>query len=226
MFVVRLTERHHRAASWASVRRCPSLDHSSHHIRLRSRGMKRLLMTGIVVSPSLACTTATDPATLSGGPPVTGEALLTDATFYHATYRRGEGSYREYGFGVVARFTNRTSAPVDLGRCLPDSPTPIHGVVLAGADDAGSDGTGSAYSGAWACVGHDQPFVVQPGQTRVDTLQIIGPNSFDGRTGQPFGTLVGRMRLVYDVRACRGDGPCEADAEMGRSNEFEVRLAP
>jgi hypothetical protein len=81
--------------------------------------------------------------------------------------------------------------------------------------DGGDDGWGSASGGAWACVGH-----------RGDTLRIRGPNAFDGHPGQPVGQLIGRMRLVYEVQRCRGDGACRLPRAAGASNALTVALSP
>lgn len=152
-----------------------------------------------------------------------GTALATDRASYTATYERGTGSYSEYGFTIVARFTNTGRNPVYLGRCYPTSPQPIFGVTLVGEDATHR----SAFNGTWACVGHSQQFLIAPGDVRVDTLHISGPNGFNGITGQPYGTLSGRMRLSYEVAACPGDGGCTPAApERAYSNEFEVTQLP
>lgn len=149
--------------------------------------------------------------------------LRTDRTEYVATYVSGEGAYRQYGFTVVARLENRGPERVYLARCYPDSPHPIYGVELVDQD---GDSWGSGYSGAWACVGHDRQIPVAAGESRTDTLRLRGPNAWDGRTKQPFGALAGRMRLVYGVQTCPGDGECRLDREVGRANVFTVEQVP
>ena len=149
-----------------------------------------------------------------------GAALTTDSSEYTATYIGGDGPYRSHGFRVVARFENQTLRTLYLARCFPDTPVPIFGVQLEGAGDS----WGSAYNPAWACVGHDNQIVVPPAQSRTDTLLIRGPTAFDGRTGQHFGTLTGRMRLVYQVQTCRGDGECRLEG-AAVSAPFSVDLA-
>lgn len=119
--------------------------------------------------------------------------------------------------------TNTTNRTVYLARCTPASPQPIYSIELI--ESNGSD-WGSAYSPAWGCVGHDQQIAVVAGGTRVDTFHITGPNSWDGVTHKPFGTLTGRMRLVYAVQSCRGDGQCPLPSSTGRSNAFFVQLGP
>jgi hypothetical protein len=132
------------------------------------------------------------------------EIIQTDRASYVAVDVSAGRGPSTYAFTIVARYTNRTGAPVRLGRCSPDSPVPVHDVALVGA----RAGEGSAFSPVWGCP-HGPAFVVQPGATRIDTLRIQGPTVVDGKTGRPSGRLEGRMRLVYDV---------------GRSNVFEVRL--
>ena len=141
--------------------------------------------------------------------------LRTDRNLYEATFLGGR-----YGLTVVARFTNATDQPLYLERCYPTTSYPIYAVVATNADrEAG-------YNAAWACVGHDRPIVVGRGETRVDSLRIAGPNTWDGYTNQPFGTLTGRFRLSYAVAPCRGLGSCRALSSSVESNDFEVRLKP
>ncbi|HEV2736369.1 MAG TPA: hypothetical protein VGV85_16105 [Longimicrobiaceae bacterium] len=148
-------------------------------------------------------------------------ALATDRTSYVARYQQGQGSYRQYGFTLVASFENRTGEPVYLERCYPHTPIPVYGVELAGGAGGAPE---SGFDPAWACVGHDSPIVVQPGDTRVDTLRIRGPNSWDGRTGAPSGSLEGTFRLVYPAGSCRDVIRCPLPREARSSNEFEVRV--
>ena len=145
--------------------------------------------------------------------------LRTDRATYLSTYLQGDGTYRQYGFRLVAQLENRSGTTVYLARWYPDSRTPIYGVILAG--EGGSPG--SAYSGFWACVGHDHQIPVPAGATRVDTLVLRGPNAWDHATGQPFGTLSGRMKLRYEVQTCPGDGTCPLNDAV-TSNVFRVAL--
>ena len=143
--------------------------------------------------------------------------LTTDSSKYTATYLRGEGSSRTYGFRVVARFENRTRRTLYLQRCYPDSPGPVYS--LRGVSQ---DAWGSAFNPVWACVGHDQQIEVPAGESRTHTLLLRGPNSFD-RTGQHFGSLVGPMQIAYSVQGCRGDGECRLD-DLVVSDPFTVEL--
>ena len=147
--------------------------------------------------------------------------FTVDRAVYTATPDRSV-EYARFRFQLVARFTNTTNQPVYLSRCYPNSPSPIFGIQLLGE---GVDQWGSAFDMAWACVGHDQQFEVLPGATRTDTFEIGGPNAFDGKTNRPLGTLIGRMRLVYEVQGCRGDGACRLTGSLGHSAPFEVEVA-
>ncbi|HEV7992443.1 MAG TPA: hypothetical protein VGP25_11505 [Gemmatimonadaceae bacterium] len=127
-----------------------------------------------------------------------------------------------YGFTVVTRYTNPTRDPVYLWTCYPNSPSPMYGVVQASETAS----IGIAYNGAWACVGHDRPIEVKPGETRVDTIRLRGPNAFDGITHKPIeGILEGRFRMRFPVQSCRTEGGCRIDDDaLTHSNEFTVRL--
>ena len=148
-------------------------------------------------------------------------ALRTDQAAYVARYLAGEGPYRQYGFTLVARFENRTGGPVYLERCYPNTPYPSFGVELVGGDGRAPE---SGYDPVWACVGHESQIVVQPGDTRVDTLRIRGPNGWDGYTKEPQGEMEGSFRLVYQAGTCRDVIRCQLPAEARTSNLFEVRV--
>jgi hypothetical protein len=177
-----------------------------------------------VTSPANPAPSA--PAPSAPLPPATraGEPLQTDSLAYTAVPRSGTGSYRTYGFRVVARFTNHMAAPVYLASCGPTSTSPTYDIRLVG-DTTGAGFLGSIFSRLWACVGHDRQLEVLPGATRTDTLDLTGPSLFDGATGQPFGKFDGRVRLVYGVQTCRGDGACPLPPEAGTSNVFDVTVA-
>ena len=149
--------------------------------------------------------------------PVPDGAFTTDATGYVAG--RLPGQPPRYRFTVISRFHNRGAATLYLGRCYPNSPRPLFGVTLAAPAPEES-----AYDGIWACTGHDKQFAIRPGEVRIDTLQVEGPNAFDGITNEPFGVTEGDFRLYFDVRLAPGDGPPAPDALMG-SNAFRVRTS-
>jgi hypothetical protein len=164
-----------------------------------------LVLTAALLTAASGCSGVTSAPALSG-------ALSTDASAYVAVPQPAHPN--SYQFTVVARFRNTGDTPAHLGRCFPDSPVPIFGISLV----ASSNGeTMSGYNGALACVGHDNPIVVAPGETRVDTLVIAGPTVWDGRTHQPLGTLEGTFQLQYVGDACNASNGC-------RSDPFTVRL--
>ena len=180
--------------------------------RLASRTTPLAAVLTLAVGCSALSTAPGDPAS---------SGLHTDRATYVATRVSGEGAYTQYGFRVEARFNNTGPDTLYLARCYPESPTPSYGVELVDAP-AASDRERAAYSGAWACVGHDRQIAVAPHSSRVDTLLIRGPNAWDGISHTPFGTLTGQMRLSYAVQRCRGDGACALPPEAGRSNPFDV----
>ena len=151
-------------------------------------------------------------------------ALQTNRTQYEAVRLGGRGSPAQYGFTVEAVYRNTTGQPVWLGRCFPDSDTPMYGVRAIEADEA-------AYDQAWACVGHDEQFLVPPGTARTDVIQVRGPNAWGGCSAEGclgpdehWGVLEGRFRLYYDVRLAPGDGAERAPEALRMSNEFVVTL--
>ncbi len=147
--------------------------------------------------------------------------LQTDSNEYLAVLQRADGPVRILGFLVVAQFANQGDTPLFLARCYPGSPGPIFTVEVLETGDA----WGAAYGAVWACVGHDEQFLVQPGETRTDTLQLAGPHVYDGITRQSRGALSGRMRLRYSVQRCTGDGACLL-REGIPSNVFSVGVGP
>lgn len=154
-------------------------------------------------------------------PEISPARLQTDSNEYLAVLQRSDGPFRTLGFRVVAQFTNQGDTPLFLARCYPVSPGPMFTVELLEAVDA----WGAAYDPVWACVGHDEQFLVQPGETRTDTLLLAGPNVYHGITRQSRVALSGRMRLRYSVQRCTGDGACLL-REGIPSNVFLVGVGP
>lgn len=159
---------------------------------------------------------ACDDVLFSEGPEV--ELIQTDQVEYLSEVVGGEGHYTRYAFIVVARFRNETGHTLSLSRCEPDSPTPLYGIEALGAED----GVPAGYSPFWACVGHDAPLRVEPGETRVDTLRIEGPNSWNGLTGEPRGVLEGLFRLHY-LTEC-AECPDKTSGGLYLSNAFRVTV--
>jgi hypothetical protein len=120
-----------------------------------------------------------------------------------------------YAFPLVARLENRTERPVLLKRSCRGQALPQYEIRAA------EEGLESAYDPVWVCA-EIRPIpviVVQPGEVRIDSVNIEGPATWDGLTKQPYGALSGRFRLVYEISACDVPRDCHV-----RSNEFEVRL--
>jgi hypothetical protein len=156
------------------------------------------------------------------GPATAAYELQTDLTRYQA--RATERIYDSpvYAFKVVALFRNRSSRAVFLSTCRPDALQPKYDVVLAKGPSAHE--SFAAYSLAWAGVGHDRQLEVRPGATRIDTLTLHGPTSWDGRTKQPLGAVEGSFHLVFGVHNCRGTSQCEVSVVPISSNEFRVTI--
>ena len=178
----------------------------------------RYSLVGFIVAALVGCGSSLAPSDRETDAQSGQLTLRTDRLTYSAQLVGGEGSYRTYGFTLVAQFTNGTSRPVYLERCFPDTTYPVYEI------GSGANGPAAAYDPAWACVGHDAPIVVSSGETRTDSLRIAGPNAWDGRTGEPFGDLVGHFRLSYRVGTCPAVTACELPGSVGESNEFEIRL--
>jgi hypothetical protein len=173
------------------------------------------------VAGILACVVGVVAAVRPDAEPIAGN-FTTNDTGYVAMREPGGGPVVRYGFTLVARYRNPTSAPIYLARCHASSPTPVYDVQLVEASHSG----GSAYSPVWACAAHDKQIVVAPGAARVDTLKIDGPATWSGVTKKPLGVLEGRFRLAYDPQGCPGDGRCEIVVDSLRySNEFTIHLA-
>jgi hypothetical protein len=72
-------------------------------------------------------------------------------------------------------------------------------------------------------VAHDNPIVVEAGETRMDTLRVRGPNAWPHGSNQHIGMLEGLFDLTYQVLLC--PDWCEEPAVRVASNEFAVRLS-
>jgi hypothetical protein len=145
-------------------------------------------------------------------------SLSTDQTTYEAAPTMDEPPYF-YTFTLVARLENRMARTLEVKRSCPSTypePMPLYTVPAV------EEGLDSGYSPVQICSGYipTPVIIVQPGATRVDTLQITGPHVWSGRTNQPQGTLSGRFRLAYELHPCVKLSQCD---EL-RSNEFEVHL--
>jgi hypothetical protein len=160
----------------------------------------------------VACASPSEPPNLG---PVPDGAFTTDATGYVA-YRL-VGDLPRYQFRIVARFENRGATILYLGRCFPDSPQPKFTIW-------NTVPVASGYAQTWACVGHNRQFAIGPGQARVDTFVVEGPNAFQGGTNVG-GVTEGDFRLYYDVRLAADDGAPAAPDSIKLSNAFRVRTS-
>src|SRR5207248_4714557 len=136
--------------------------------------------------------------------PVPDGPFTTDSTGYVAVGTKGKQS-TSYRFTVISRLQNRGSVPLYIDRCRPDSRQPLYSVGLAANADTAryrrhrSANDESAYMAIGACVGTDNPFEILPGEARIDTVEVRGPNEFDGHTMKPIGTTSGRFQMVVRV---------------------------
>lgn len=120
-------------------------------------------------------------------------SMRTDASSYVAAVVPGGASPPQYSFEVVVRTENRSSSPVELGRCFSSDARPMYGILLVdGPTDARS-----AYQTAWGCPASPSPLILPAGAARLDTLQFRGV----ARANEPAGALIealeGRMRITF-----------------------------
>ena len=143
--------------------------------------------------------------------------LKTDQDVYTADCK-GEGYTKKCKFTLVMTYTNSADSTIYFNHCYPDDTYLIYSIRGLTKEE-------SAYSGAWACVGHERSVKVLAGGTRVDTLEISEPNAWDGKTGRPFGVLEGRLQVSYTAYTCADESEaCALPSEVATSNVFEVRL--
>ena len=151
-------------------------------------------------------------------------AFTTDSTAYTATADSGASGRPKYHVRIITRYSNTTSAPLYLKRCLPQSTQPMYGVALVEQPES----WGAAYTKFWECVPHDRLILVAPGEVRIDTLELRGPNASDGGTGMSLGATSGRFVISFSPLSCPGpdaDARCEVKASKYRiSNEFTIRV--
>ena len=176
-----------------------------------------VLLTGCASAPKPSQPTSSEPQPIEvRDPSPTDGSLQTDEDIYTASCQ-GEGYNQRCTVTLTMTYTNQTDAAIYLGLCYPDDTSPIYHVDGLTRE--------SAYSAAWACVGHDKAIEVLPGEQRVDVLKISGPNAWDGMTGKPFGLLKGRLQIFYETSSCPGESDlCKLPRETATSNVFTVTL--
>ena len=128
-----------------------------------------------------------------------------------------------YGFTLIARFENNTGKDLFLNRCDVDSPHPRYMFKLNPTVEIDRSQT-PAYNLFFACPGHHNPISVKSGTVRIDTLNVIAPQSWDHATREPLGLFEGTFQLLYDVWTCKTGAGCDLPDSLSLSNEFEVRL--
>lgn len=141
--------------------------------------------------------------------------IRTDRTEYFASHVAGVGQLdrdEHHQFTVLARYHNRTSAPVYLNQC--------GGVVYHVLPKNPRD-EDSAYNRGWRCPG-TEPIEVLPGEVRLDSIRLGGPNAYTSTGGEKIGRLEGHFRLVYEIGTCPEVSRCLIPIEERRSNAFRV----
>jgi hypothetical protein len=146
--------------------------------------------------------------------------VTTDAKKYLGEpfhYARPWRTYR-YRADIVTRIRNRSANSVFLARCYPHDRTPMFELVPVAADESWRN-----WGTVWACVGNSNPIEVRPGETRIDTLSIEGPDG-RGSGGEIFGRLDGTFRIGLRAHECQ-DERCGLIDSSRFSNSFEVHPA-
>lgn len=136
-------------------------------------------------------------------------SLETNASAYVALRTPTGDPGNQFSMEMVVAVSNGTAGPVTLQGCADNADgTPRFALSMA----ATKNDWAPAYEDVNGC---RTPIIITlaVGESRVDRIVLAAPRLFDGVTGEPFGTLEGRMRLVYFV-----------DGLTLWSNAFEVRL--
>ena len=135
--------------------------------------------------------------------------LETNASMYVALRTPDLGPGNQFSMEMVVAVTNGTAGPVTLQGCADNAQgTPRFAVSMA----ATRNDWAPAYEDVTGCLA-PMTITLAVGESRVDRIVLSAPRLFDGVTGTPFGTLEGRMRLVYFV-----------DGLTLWSNAFDVEL--
>jgi len=144
------------------------------------------------------------------------EPIQTDHTVYHT--RPIADTSPRYGFRVVATFENRTERVIIVPHCG----VPKYRFIAQGPNE----GEVSAYTPVRGCP-ELEPDTLAPGESRIDTLHVQGPNLWGGMPRTGIGVRQGRFRISYDV-SFRGRGSdlrAPAPDSVAISNEFLVEIA-
>lgn len=156
------------------------------------------------------------------GPEHLSAMLSTDRAEYSAADLSPGSPLLEVGFPIVVRLENRRPYRVYLRVVGPGVGEPMYGVRLVHPNGPYDH---SAYTRAYTLAGMGPGTMLEPGEVRVDTLLLRGPNGFEHTTHKPLGTLTGKMQISYVMGRCADLGDCSLPDELRRSNTFTVRLA-
>jgi len=153
---------------------------------------------------------STDGPAFTGPPP----SLTLDRMSYVAV---GDSNVarRQWRFAIVATLRNDAAEVLYPATC--DGRTPMVNL--------GSYSSGSAYEPVDACVGL-AGIELQPYAVRVDTISIVGPSIFDGKTGVGYGALSGTLALSYTLATCTDVDRCRAGIVSATSGPFTVTALP
>jgi hypothetical protein len=161
---------------------------------------------------SQSIVTSVDGPEFLGPPP----SLTVDRTTYVARGDSGVVRERQWRFTVITTLRNNADQVLYLETC--GGPAPIYGL--------GSYAAQSAYEPMYACAGGGFGITVPPHAVRVDTIGIVGPSMFDGKTGAGFGALSGTIALSYTLATCAQVDVCRVGRVGATSDPFSVTAQP
>ena len=166
--------------------------------------VKRFLQLGIVLAAISAMACHREPT----GPTLFYHGLLqSDQVSYTATVI-GSGPTAHPGFTLIARYVNRSNAPIYLERCLGTDAQPQIGVQFVFADSVAFGPPGLLPG---ACTG-TAPLAVAAGTVRTDTFTVAAPS-----------LLPVDARIYYDVSSCGNElGLLWVDAPRLRSRIWRL----
>jgi hypothetical protein len=180
--------------------------------------LMRRIAVGFAGLVGLGCGSAEMITVPIGAPPRA--PFTTDSIGYLARVIAGTRERGTYEFRIIARYENTTSLPVYFPKCRPESTAPLYSIALVGNRPGES-----AYNPIWPCTAPSDSIALAPGAMRIDTIVANAPNSWDGKTGEPFGVWEGRFVLRYSALwNCLDLATCRTPDSLWISNEFEVRV--
>ena len=172
--------------------------------------MKRIHQLGVLAVAISALSCHREPT----APVVFYHGLLQSEQDSYTATTIGSGPSAVLGFTLIARYVNRSNAPIYIERCRESDTQPMYGAQSVAADSVPAGPTDQIPG---ACAGN-APLAVAAGTVRMDTFTVAAPSP-----------LPANMRIYYDVSSCGNAlGLCGAmlpDSERV-SNTFQVRAAP